>query len=445
MIWDYLTPDNYPGDLLDMILPVVTVPIGLILSIPLLFAAKRLAALTLAFAHRKMGPRAPLPLLAPSRLPGFLLMALAVGLIGTEDWRKEKSRAEYEQKNEQIIDNFFASKIGREELKQSFIERPVLCRKPYTEQIDNLLETDPQRAGLFLKVMTEYCSEWTESYKDFVDSRKMDGTIKRLDTLLTIGLLDDWKISDNFVSYLTAKNNQDELMRIFAHYYALTQSTNLQKGTGALSSFIRTAGFNREVLAKMLMIAGNDPARYLRESDIDGISYHLLSNAALNLDVDLMQACLALGFTKENTKFGSVLYAFVYFRGEPTVILKLLEKGVNVNALNKEGETALGCVLSAKPATRLIVKAEEDKIAEVMDILFTLCDPTRYLEGGSHNTPLHSACKAGQQSLHGIEEIKLLMAWGADPDLAGQGLAPPLEVARRNGWNELLPILTPRK
>lgn len=441
LIWSFLTPDHYPGDFLDMFLPLVTIPIGLILSIPLLMGALFIMRKTLAFANRSMGPQEPLPLLSPSRLPGLLAMVLAIGLIGMGDSLEKKSLTEYEEKSEQIISDFFAGKTGGGELKQAFIERPILCRKPYTEQIDSLLETDPQRAGIFLNAMTDTCEDWTESYKGFVDSRKVDGTVRHLDALLTLGLLDTWKIRGSLVSYLTAKNNQDELLRIFTHYYSLARSTTLHNGTEALSSFISIAGFNRDVLAKILVIAGKDPTQYLREFDIDGISYHLLSNAALNLDVDLMRACLALGFTKENTGSGSVLFAFVRYRGGSTVIRKLLEKGVNVNALNARGETALGCVLSAKPATYLITKEEEDTIAEVMDILFSLCAPDRYLEGGSHNTPLHSACEAGQQSPHGIEEIKLLMRWGANPDL---GAVPPLEAARRNGWDELFPILTPQ-
>jgi hypothetical protein len=445
MIWSFLTPDRYPGDFLDMVLPLVTVPIGLILSIPLLIGAVFIARRTLAFAKRGMGAQKPLPFLSLSRLPGLLLVVFSVGLVEAGDWLEKKSWSEYEEKNEQIISDFFTGKTGGEELEQAFIECPELCRKPYTEQIDNLLETDSQRAGLFLKAMTDTCNDRTEAYNDFIDSRKRDGTVKGLGTLLTIGLLDNRAVGDTLVSYLTAKNNHDELLRIFTHYYSLAQSTNLQKGSEALSSFISIAGFNRDVLAKILAIAGSDPAQYLREFDIDSISYHMLSNAALNYDADLMRAYLVLGFNKENTRFGSVLDSFVYHRGGVVVIRKLLEKGVDVNGLNEKGETALRCVLSAKPATQIIAKNDEDKIAEIMDILFTLCEPERYREVGSYNTPLHRACKAGQQSPHGIEEIKLLMDWGADPNLAGKGAMSPLEIVKQQGWVELLPLLTLQK
>ena len=331
LIWNLLTPDQYPGDFLDMFLPLVTVPIGLFFSILLLLITIFVAQITLAFVKQRLGPQGSLPILSQARLPGLFLAALAVGMIGMGVWLEKKSLAEYEEQTKQVVPHFFSGTIDGKELKQLFIERPMLCRKPYTEQIDGLLETDPQRAGLFLKVMTDICGSM-EAHVDFVNSRKMDGSIKGLDTLLGIGFLDDQKNSDKLVFYLTTENNQDELMRIFAHYHALARSSDRQTASGVLGNFIRIAGFNKDVLTKIRVVAGNDPKLYLSDFEIDGISHALLSNAALNLDPDLMRASLALGFEKENTRFGSVLYAFTSYRGGLAVIRKLLEKGVDVTA-----------------------------------------------------------------------------------------------------------------
>lgn len=81
LIWGSLIPDSYPGDFLDMVLPLATIPIGVLLSIPLLVTAVFVARKTFAFANRRLGPQKPLPVFSPARLPGLLMAIFAVGLL----------------------------------------------------------------------------------------------------------------------------------------------------------------------------------------------------------------------------------------------------------------------------------------------------------------------------------------------------------------------------
>ena len=81
LIWERLTPGRYPGGSPDMAQSLATIPIGTVLSVPLLVTAIFFARKTFAFANRRLGPQKPLPILSPVRLPGLLMAIIAFGFV----------------------------------------------------------------------------------------------------------------------------------------------------------------------------------------------------------------------------------------------------------------------------------------------------------------------------------------------------------------------------
>lgn len=100
--------------------------------------------------------------------------------------------------------------------------------------------------------------------------------------------------------------------------------------------------------------------------------------------------------------------------GDIAAIATLLKSGADVNQTDGEGETAL----------HKAVKANRTEI--VSALLAARADP--YISGrgpfGSTGTPLHLAAKSG-----GIDSLRVLLDAGIDPNLADDGVGPPLHIA----------------
>lgn len=438
-------PRQYYGDLLDPFVSFFAGGLSL-LKASLATALAAALAVALAFllgkavltaAQRIWGPFKPPPLAAPSRLFGMALLCCAI-FLGTSGEVRENSaqslRSRHDKESAHVVPDFLAGKITAEALAEAFSQWPMLCGKTYAQRIDALTAgDDPQRAGLFVRILAERCATESEAYRDFVDSRKRSGSIAGLKTLLNAGALDALPVFQDVVGYLDRSGNLDELMLIFRHCHAQARMGS-RNNAALLENFFYLAGDNRELLGRAAAIAGSDPSRYFSELGIEGVSHSLLTQAALKLDADLLRAVLALGFTRENTRFGSVLFDFARAKAGPAVISKLLAAGVDVNALNQDGQTALRCLLQNYRPGLTRPEQDREKIDAIMDIFFSLSEPAHYRTTAG-DTLLHKACRSS--AAKSSEVAQLLLAAGADPDLAGEGVTPPSALAREKGWEDI--------
>ena len=431
-------PRRYAGDLFD---PFVSLGLGAVRT----GQAVLLAMVTLLLSRWLLGPSRPVSLRSPSRLCGLLFMGCAFLWWGLENHVADTREVFLEK----IAPDFLAGTSNDEEaVRTAFSRNAFLCNRSYAQGINALLDGgDAQRATLFLNIIAEHCNDIEIVWSDFADSRQKDGSIVGLDGLLAADLLNIAPLFDRVTGYLERHGNEDQLLRIFRYYHARAlgeDGPSRDQARAALEKFFDIAGRNRELLERIRAVAGSDPSRYFSTSGVERVSFNLLQSAAASLDADLLRACLALGFDRENTRAGSVLFYFVYFHAGQAVIDKLLAAGVDVNALNRAGQTALACALQmygherGRAATMQGKQEDQHNIAEIMDILFTLCDPARYRTTGG-DTLLHKACRSG--SGKSLELIRLLLDAGANPDLAGEGAMPPLETAAQKGWDELVPLL----
>lgn len=430
-------PRQYYGDLLDPLVSLFTGgPSMLEVLLPGVLAVLLIKAVP-SRAQKIWGPFMSPPLLAPSRLFGLALFCCAI-FLGTSREAPENSAQSLwirqEKESAHFVPDFLAGKSNAKALAEAFSRWPMLCGKTYTQRIHALLAGgDPQRAGLFVRILAEQCTTQSEAYRDFAGSRKRSGSIAGLKTLLNAGALDALPVFKDVVSYLDRSGNLDELLLIFRHCHARAR-TGSRNNAALLENFFYLAGGNRELLDRVAAIAGSDPSQYLSEFGMEGVSHSLLRQAALKLDANLLRAALALGFTRENTRFGSVLFDFVRAKAGPVVIGKLLAAGVDVNALNQDGYTALRCLLQGYRPGLTRPRQDREKIDAVMDIFFSLSKPAHYRTTDG-DTLLHKACRS--KTAKSSEVVQLLLAAGADPDLAGEGVTPPSVLAREKGWEEI--------
>lgn len=432
-------PRRYAGDLFD---PFVSLGLGMLR----IGQAVLLAMVTLLLTRWLLGPSKPVSLRSPARLCGLLFMGCAFLW-----WSQENNVADRREVSlERAAPDFLAGTSNDEDaVRNAFSRNAFLCNRSYAQGINALLDSgDAQRAAHFLNIVAEHCNDLEIVWSDFADSRQKGGSIVGLDDLLAVDILNISPLFDRITGYLARHGNEDQLLRIFRYYHARAgeeDGLSRDQARAALEKFFDIAGGNRELLERIRAVAGSDPSRYFSASGVERVSFNLLQRAAAMLDADLLRACLALGFDRENTRAGSVLFSFVYFHAGQAVIDKLLAAGVDVNALNGTGQTALACTLQMYDYERsraaTITEGEQEdqhNIAEVMDVLLTLCDPARYRTTDG-DTLLHKACRSG--SGKSLELIRLLLDAGANPDLAGEGTLPPLETAGQKGWDDLVQLL----
>lgn len=233
---------------------------------------------------------------------------------------------------EKVAPDFLAGTSNDEEAVQTaFSRNAFLCNRSYAQGINALLDGgDAQRATLFLNIIAEHCNDIEIVWSDFADSRQKDGFIVGLDGLLAADILNIAPLFDRLTGYLERHGNEDQLLRIFRYYHARAlgkDGPSRDQARAALEKFFDIAGRNRELLERIRAVAGSDPSRYFSTSGVERVSFNLLQSAAASLDADLLRACLALGFGRENTRAGSVLFYVVYFHAGQAVINKLLAAG----------------------------------------------------------------------------------------------------------------------
>lgn len=457
-ISDMLTPDRYPGDFLNMFLPLVTVPTQIFLVLLAGGSAVLLSRLVLQLADVEAHPLVwPLSDSAP-RLAGAALLTIAgVSLIALDlGWsslmRYEQRRSEEQaaQHANDAISGYSEERINEKDIVQIIkdLPREVSCARSFAPDVEKLLqENDTAKAAVLVRALDQSCFD-SPTLDELLRNRQYDGKIHDLEILLTIGVASHSRLLEAMGKYALLSGNDDDFMILLTHFLDAEEGEGEKPGSassGALRSLLlmlaERGGGKKELLSRFFAKAGQEPLRYLIPDDLDTLSSAFLSSAANNLDPRLLRFYIDMGFDKERTRYGSTFFSFVYARGGPAIIQRLIDEGADVNAVNEQGFTPLLALLWRPEMDRTPYEpGQEQKALEIFDLLFALNDCRLYVTPGGENM-LHRACSAGRYSPEGITEIKILLGAGADPSLSGKGLPAPAEMAEKNGWNQARDLL----
>lgn len=452
-ISNMLTPDRYPGDFLDMFLPLVTVPI----QIFLVLLAGGLAVLLSRFVLQLAGVE-PHPLVWPlsdsaPRLVGVALLTIAgAALIALDLGWSSLMRYEQRRSEEQAAGraNDAISKYSEERISEGDIvqiikdlPREVSCARSFAPEVEKLLQgNDVAKAVVLVRALDQSCFD-SPTLDELLRNRQYDGTIHDLNILLAIGVASHSRLLEAMGKYALLSGNDDDFLVLLAHF--LDAEDGKEASSGALRTLLlmlaEGGGGKKELLSRFFAKAGPEPLRYLIPDDLDTLSSAFLGSAANNLDPDSLKFYIDMGFDKERTRYGSTFFSFVHARGGPAILQRLIDEGADVNALDAQGFTPLLALLWRPEMDRTPYEpGQEQKALEIFDLLFALNDYRLYATPGGENM-LHRACSAGRYSPEGVAEIKVLLKAGADPSLTGKGLATPAEMAEKHGWNQARDLL----
>lgn len=440
-----VTPSAYLGDFLDIFLPFVTIPLQIVLILVAAFLALRLNRVVLRIAYKEShpNPRSAYRFVGAAFLAIIGVALVALDLGGPSLMRYEQSRAEeqaFERAND-AISLYGEERIGAENLSQIIgdLPREVSCARSFAPEIETLLEQgDRKKAAILVQALGRSCFD-SPTLDDLVRNRQYDGAIHDLDTLLAIGVASHRRLLEVMGKYALSSNNDDDFLTLLSYFLDTKEPS-----PGALRTLLLLAGERggkQELLARFFAKAGPDPLRYLTTDDFDTLNSAFLGSAVNNLNPDLLKFYIDMGFDKDLTRYGSTFFSFVYARGGPAILQRLIDKGADPNAVDAQGFTPL-LLLLWRPETDMTPydPEQERKVVEIFDLLFALSDHRLYVTPDGQNM-LHEACSGGRYSPEGIAEIAVLLKAGADPLLVGKELPTPIEIAEKHGWKTARDLL----
>jgi ankyrin repeat protein len=123
-------------------------------------------------------------------------------------------------------------------------------------------------------------------------------------------------------------------------------------------------------------------------------------------------------------------------KGDIDAVKLFLDEGMNINAANKRGQTALIRAVGGRYArTPLMEAAGTGNCVIIKQLVQKGADINA--KDYESNTPLHFACMYGH-----IEAVRLLIEMDAKPDVQASGLGrTPMKIAETNGYTEIVQIL----
>jgi len=177
--------------------------------------------------------------------------------------------------------------------------------------------------------------------------------------------------------------------------------------------------------ADQLLAKGAD----LTHRDHSGQSVLLVQSGAESENVPMIQYLLAHGLRADEKSVSD--YDLPLIRaasmGYIQTMTVLLQKGVDVNAADNNGQTAL--MFMAGPGA-----GNDNSLAVVKFLLARGARVNAEKDGVS--SPLHSACYGGN-----VEIVKALLAAGAKVNAKDQDDQTPLQIAKRNNQDEVAKVL----